>query len=409
MAMKAPDPDSGEMPGMQGMQMRQVTVEEGDVVRVDFPEGQTTSLLVEGTLMRGGVPVPSAQMMWRPAKLTGLDMQSATTGSDGSFEVTLPKPGQYKIGIMFGELDVVAGRMNTATIEAEVTNDNALGLVVTVPEGTLAGSVSDAQTGEALASARVHAFKRQDDGTFEATHMVMADDEGLFEVEALGAGEYAMTIVAPGKAAEVVGPMDIDDDEELDDMDLRLAPSAPLGVRVRSTSGQPLDGMIVFPVVDGDLAVPWTVVTSFTDASGATWVRELPQGIWSLAIVGQGAPITVVEDVEIGREERTIEVEIGRASTVEISLVDADGTPVPDAELFVAEKEGRDLTWILKNAVVSRRSRIGLTTDEAGRIAVEELGPGTYELRMRAPDGREASDVVRLAEGETVSVDLALD
>jgi hypothetical protein len=94
---------------------------------------------------------------------------------------------------------------------------------------------------------------------------------------------------------------------------------------------------------------------------------------------------------ERGPEVRTQTLRIrnvdgGRASVEDLHRVagvvrDADGAPVPDAWVVMADGPG----WV--------------TADAQGRFAIGPVRPGEHSLRARAVDGREGSATARVPGG----------
>ena len=101
--------------------------------------------------------------------------------------------------------------------------------------------------------------------------------------------------------------------------------------------------------------------------------------------------------VERGPEVRTQTLRMrnldgGRASVEDLHTArgvvrDAEGVPVPDAWIVMADARG----WVV--------------SDEDGRFVISRLRAGEHELHARAPDGREGSATARLPGG---SVDVVV-
>ncbi len=405
---KPPEEDVAGAAGAMALpQMRSVIVEDGKTSTLDGEPARKTALSVRGRFLEHDEPLASVQAFWASRNGSGLPI-TVVSDETGVFEFTLPAPGEFQVSFLTTKEEQPGVGWQAKTIAVTVTRDNALRLEIVIPEGRILGEVTQAETGSAIEGAQVHVFRRDDTDELLGLRSVFSDDEGAFEVDALQEGEYYLLIAARQRTAEIVGPMDLDADDEIDDLSVSLGPAWVREVRVRSESGEPLSGMGVIPMGDGDLGRVWSALAQWSNDDGSTLLSGVPEGVWSVAVLGPGAALTIVDDVAIGPEAvEPLVVTVQRAGVLSIQVTGPDHAPVPDVRLQIREKGGRELTHLL-HSFVSTRKRWGMNSDKTGRIVIDALPAGDYRLSVTGPEGRSASASARISAGEESQLEISL-
>ncbi len=385
--------------GAGGLEMQQVVLESGESLEVDFPDPGADTLLARGQIRRAGAPLANAQLFLTREGQPGMPAM-AETDEAGRFDTELPGPGQYSLRVLVVPDGSTERRVISAQLRVEITRDNAGSLELTLPEALVAGFVRDALSGEALNYGSLSVLKRGEDDAVETIATSRTRKDGSFEISALPDGEFSLLVSAPGRAAQVVGPFELEGDDELDDLSLSLEAARPLAVHVESGAGEVLTGILVIPLGQGEDTWTYAREFGFSDTDGTAWLRTLPDGMWDLAIAGNGVGLSVVEDVELAEgapEELTVETVPATRLVVEVR--DEEDQPIAGAQLQIAEKEGRELTSLLTQPMVARRLRVSLTSDAEGKVALEVLAPGRYALTLQVPGGANLSKTITLSAG----------
>ncbi len=259
--------------------------------------------------------------------------------------------------------------------------------------------VLDAETGEPIAGARVHALSEIDrrhnslspSDSADGPGRAVTDTAGLCVVEGLGDGDHEYEVLAPGYVAERVldrtSDADVTDsaggsdpEEERADLEVRLrrAPEAVATVvaYVSSHTGQPVADVEVKLHAQGES----TYRIARSDVRGECTFEDVPPGLSSLNIswdtklaleadakraLGKAAegyvPAHRLFQVNAGQKRRVKVGYIAGTASIEARIVDEHGRPVPNVE-----------AKIMGDLRFSRRS------DADGVVVFDRLADGKY-------------------------------
>lgn len=125
---------------------------------------------------------------------------------------------------------------------------------------------------------------------------------------------------------------------------------------------------------------------------GGPW----PPGSYRLWLVGEDYPYTTLATFELVRGERRDlgVLELEAPGKLVLTVVGADGAPVPEASAMVLDRSGDQLHW------GEPKGEQGLTLD---------LAPGSYLVRVSADEAGAAHTRIDVRPGETIRVQLTLD
>lgn len=271
---------------------------------------------------------------------------------------------------------------------------------------TLAGLVTDAQTGAPIAGAVVaeRADRYGSAGTLSAAdRRVTTDTEGRYALEGVPAEPSHMFLCFAGGyvAAEREG----DGSKRLDfALERGLAASG----QVVDPDGRPVPGAIVFlhrvaeaggSVFRGKLRSQRTE----TDADGRFRFENVVPGTVAFVAIAKGFAPDETAALD-AKNLPDVVVRLAHGMTLDITVRDADGRVVPGASLSTGTPTEMGDRFA---PAYDGRERMSLRTDEQGRVRLEGLIPGDYPVgAWHALHGHAYAKASGKA-GDTVSIELA--
>jgi hypothetical protein len=253
MAMPQPTGRRGEQDRvLGGLQMSVAQVMEGEATIVNLPAAENP-INVRGVVRKGRSSVES-RLFFTQISADGTSAEqfaAATTDGGGNFQVQLSGPGTYQVYVQpKGEQQDMMSPGTRVRVEIpdepEVTQD------LVISEIHLAGLVTDGETGTPLASTRVVAIVVEEDGSDperdDMVTMGQTDEDGRYSLDGFDPGSYRLVFYKEGFQETPLGPIEVGEDDELDDLDVALLPGHPLTVRVVDDNGVPVEGAFVMPL-----------------------------------------------------------------------------------------------------------------------------------------------------------------
>lgn len=350
-------------------------------------------VLTPGSSLSGSVVAPDGQpvagAVVRAEREPGFWAESAraATNAQGHFEILGLEPGTYTL--VARHADFAPGLVPAVVVEPEsdTSTDIVLdhgarivGRLLGPSERPVAGRVRIQEIGGRTVSAAVAQILRAEAGA-----------DGLFSIERVPTGSYALAVTAPGLAstrADVdVRPGDL----EVDAGDITLEAGLAIRGRVRDKAGVGIASATIECL---------RLRGSSGDSPGA---RSEADGSFVLGGLQSGSYMVLVSASGYGRSRRQVEagqdVEFVLESGGSIAgiVVDEAGRPVEAYEVSaeLAERQG-SFFW-------SPNFRPVAASD--GRFALEDLGPGTYVVGVQAPEYASSSvSNVRVRSGAPTDV-----
>jgi protocatechuate 3,4-dioxygenase beta subunit len=322
-----------------------------------------------GTLLDAqGRPVPGARLVLADAT----ESLTLTTREDGTFD-GLVLPGRYDL------LITAPGRGSVYLEETLVEAGARLDLALTLAE-PIRLLVRLQREGRAVEGARATLVLTR--WRWEGKQAVLgqaSDAEGRVEFAGLAAGTYELRVAVP-QGPELVHTYELKQDLEV----TATVPDAVelTGVITDAATQQPVAGAVV-RVLTVAKGAPGFAVSAETQADG-TYRLAVPKGQarevsvsatgfapWPSAREQQKA-LGRLGGLANAREPVVLSVPLSRGGAVR-GLVTQHETklPLPGVSLVFAEKRGS--------------VRVTAVTDAEGRYVVEQLNPGTYEVRIASP------------------------
>jgi protocatechuate 3,4-dioxygenase beta subunit len=370
-----------------------VYVEPGQAVEgIDFelqPAAPVEYGAISGTITDASTTAP-IEGAW----VHTMHQRGAYTNADGFYTLESLPAGDYVVGATAEGYQGGFYPDTVAVVGGQTTEGIDFALVPCVPGeyGAIAGTITDAQTNEPIAGARVHTFHQAEAWTNES---------GYYLLENLPAGDYIVGATADGymggfypDTVTVVGG------QTTEGIDFALEPCVQrygsLGGEVTDAgTGLIIRGAIVRATAEG-------IERQVTQGIHGYNIGMLPAGNYWVSAEAPGyEPGAYGDSVEVVAGQRTGDVDFtlaaggqGFGAVAGTVTNAATGLPIVGAH------------------VVALGSASGRTnTDPDGNYLIDELAPGTYVVRaMMRGFEPSAPETVAVEAGQTVEdVDFALE
>lgn len=373
--------------GYSGVASKEIEIRDGETARVELV---VASILVSGSVTRGGAPVVGARVNLRSSQAGffyasgALGMPAAagpqrgfgTSDENGHYELIASAPGAASASVESGE-PAATHRFP----EVEIPDAESHVLDLELGGAPAAGIVFDSGDRSPLAGAQVR-FQRKPAGD-SVSAATLSGPDGRFRVE-LEAGDYVVTATKEGYASESL-------DASLGgaataDLVLGLERGHEIRGRVLDASGLPFEGATV----------------SADEASGAESLADgsfrlsgLKEGSYDLFAAAEGRGFASRPQVPAPSEG--VVLQLGAGGRVQVTLRRPDGTPAAGAWVSISSVDGV--------AAHTYGQRAG---EDGGSVLDSPLGSVTLvaSLPGRPPAKGEATVVVKATE--TASVELVL-
>ncbi len=289
----------------------------------------------------------------------------------GRFELTNVAPGRLHV------MAEPKGRASKQTSELLIeAGDRRTGLVIDLaPQGVVAGTVVGTDGKPLAAQITLSGERLPRDRRSEA------DADGEFRFDSLPAAEYRLRVTAPGYRSKLLGELAVDGDQPTE-VDVELTPGEGVYGRVIGSEGKGVSGAFV-RIRSGE-RVEWRR----TDQSGRFQWGGASERVWSVQAY---SPEYASSRETSARLRQSVTLQLGEGGYIRGRVVDADGEPVPGAELGVG-------AMVVDGPRPYGNRRIGRETIDRkdGRFEFGPLRPGDYELEARA-DGYASSSTETVA------------
>lgn len=391
---------SGRAVSMQGTQTETVEVVQGETTSLSFPSSGG-GLSVNGRVMLAdGTPL-EASLSWFPGEGRGARGQSLATArsaADGTFTVQLPGPGRYRV--VARELGEDPMQAALYVMRTEVADAPGEELELRAPETRVSGRATGAARGEPLEGVQVVARSSGDDLSIGGR--TSTDRDGRYALEGMAPGTYHLVFTRSGYAMQILGEMELDADDQLEDRDVVLARAASVAVEVVDGAGQPIPGAWLFRMPEQG---PGHQRLGTTDADGRAVVDVLPDGSHRIAVWAAGQAPTIGE-LTVPAGEGTAQLfELGPGVPLTVRVRGAGDEPLEAARISVSTGDGTDLTELIRQSAAA--SGEGLSTGPDGRVELPPLAPGRY--RVTATLGElETTEEIELEQDQEDAVELEL-
>jgi large repetitive protein len=381
-------------------QSREVEVQEGQTASVEF---LSREILLSGRVTRGGGGYPGVRLSLRSdrgmmmvfggvaaeAPPAGPQRMIAVTREDGSYEMLVDEPGEFRMWFESMDGRSLPGRgIQVPDTESFAQDFEFSGIV-------LSGVVIDKDTEQPLANANVSASMVR--GGRESSTQATGPD-GRFQLE-VDAGDYHVYARVDGYGSvnqEVtIGPSGVSD--------LRLAMARGLALRgkVVDARGRPAANLQVSASPVDSERGGFGFGTSLADGSFTVDGLEqrpyvLLAGSWTGAGYGLLGPVNP--------GDRDLVVRLRPPGRVRVTVLGPDGAPVKGVHPRVVRAEGYRIGGPMAGDAETDESGVAEMTVIAGNLEIEagrrqDVGKGTVSV----PEGGSAALEIRLEERRSTS------
>ena len=387
-----------------------VSLSEGDELEHDIIDESVGGTRLFGRVTSGGEEVGVGQitaMGFESRSLLGVDLKLSRIREGGRYEFEGLAPGEYQLTV---QADGIGGQ---ARMAIEVPDLAEVQMDLLLPEGRIAGRVLDAETGEPIPGAWISAssdsapepeglfgevFGRESGRVHERT-----DEGGAFSFEHLEPASYDLLVrnarkdgqhYAPGDPL----PFDLDDNERIEDVEVRLFAALELTGRVTSQDGEPIEDASVTAWMEGRLD---TRERASTDEQGRYTLRGLAPGTYLVTASHPDYAPRRRSDVELARGS-TAELPLTLESGIQVDVLvlGEGGQPVSGASARLVRLDAGEDPTESERAFRSLFEGGGVS-DAGGRLSLGAYLPGNYRLEAQRGSGRSASREVELEEGSS--------
>jgi protocatechuate 3,4-dioxygenase beta subunit len=299
-------------PGTHGVELvpqgvsASVEVVEGETRRVEFPPpAAVESRVVRGRVTRVGEPVGGARVRWLPQGSGSRTVRTASTGSDGTFEIRGVDPGEAIVAVDSARRSWGDEVHAYAAFRVEVPPGPAMDLNLALPTGVIEGRVVRDSDGAPLSEVGL-AVRRLGPAPTEVwceVAGVRTDDEGRFRVLGLAPGDYEVSaaphwlgtqadLVSDWPAPGSLGGVRVAEGATVA-VTLALPPAGTAVVEAVDASGSPVPNVSVSLVPAGDEAARTRTSppAKQTDAQGRAVFRGLREGRYEARASHGGMPV----------------------------------------------------------------------------------------------------------------------
>lgn len=258
-------------------------------------------------------------------------------GAQAVGAVTADSSGKYSIaGVPQGRYMLTAvavgyqPQRQTVNVQGDATADFALTKPSAPPTGTLSGKVADADSGNAIAEARVQYVLKttasQNEGPQGRSRrhagMAKTDDSGAYSVDKLLEGTYSLTVGAKGYVPQTKDDVTITAGQTAtENFALTKVQTGTVSGTVKDeATGEPIAGarVILLPTSPHLGLGPWGDNKATSDESGSFTISDVPEGTYRALVQAPGYRLTTQKDVE---------VKAGATATLDFSLEAGGGRP----------------------------------------------------------------------------------
>ncbi len=326
------------------------------------------------------------------------------------YSLKLP-PGAYQLSIDAEDItpfqiDRVQVPGNLPLITLQIINQPRLTGTVTDPTGNPVTNFA----------VRVRKFETLGDGLnySQDPQWTQVDDPGgKFSVECVGPGIYSLQISTRDYAWQWTPKVRLEENQRVRDIPIRLTPGGSLAGIVTDSSGNPVTGAKVIPLSMA-VSTDFPMQENFegetgavvTDATGHFLLPHLQPGTETLKIVHTDFSPLIVPGFALaeGKQTDAGTISLHAGGTVEGTVYDDKGQPVPHASLLIQDSDDQ-ITFM--DARVKAHRVLAVTADEQGRYRAPHLP--TKCLWVNLAGGQDlqgvAFRVVRPVDGRTARLD----
>ncbi|QHE62502.1 hypothetical protein FHE72_16855 [Rossellomorea vietnamensis] len=361
-----------------------------ETVAAMIESGQTTTLNVTlnenpGTLTgfvrdTNSNPIAGGSVTVQISTGTGIIVATTVTAPDGSYTVQNLAPGNYIVIAAATNYQAATQGVTIASNATSVVNFN-----LASDPGSIAGNVTNAQTGTPIIGANVQVRVVDSSGAVIAT--ALTDNNGQYAVNGLAPGVYTVVVSALNFQTNAA-TVQVSSNQTVDgSIALEPDPGRITGTVVDSQGGNPIAGASV-NIVNSSGSL---ITTVLTDSNGLFMVEGLAPDNYTVNVFAAN-----FQNATVGAL-----VSSGQTTPVSVSLLPNPGAITGTVSPIVPNTiiQLRDVNNVLIDSTVANQD---------GTFSFTNLTPGTYTVSASAPNYSTAQAGVSVLANQTSSVAITL-
>ena len=400
-SMRGKSGQSAFVEAMGDLVSETVTVVDGQVVEVFLGGEPKRPVRVFGVVSRGGEPVSGAQVYAvAEGKAVFQGMKTSVTDADGSYELTVDRPGPYSISANSEQIGV--------EVMVDVVRAEQMQVDLLIPLGGIQGTVR-APSGEQAEGVRLSIQREDGLGRMRwAGSQATTDADGAYSFDDLEAGRYTVRAnvsgwggpggsVETGWGNEVIGGIEVEKDRVTAGIDFELEGAGGVKGLVRDPDGAPAAGVTIF-FRDEEGHIVSSISGTNTNAAGRFEQTGLAPGNYTLSARAEGFAASEATTVRVQSGEMAeteFEVEVG--TTLLVTFEDGEGE-LQRARIEVLDGNGTEVGGMMSIQAMQSIFNEGASSREQ---RVGPLPPGRYTVRATTPEGESQERRVSLRGRET--------
>lgn len=378
-----------------------------------------------------------------PPEIPDMTQPYVRTGPDGRYETPPLASGLYYLLVRAEGFEPARDVVEVAAGEQTIA-DFALVPFEPADSGAIAGTVTDAATGDPIAGALVFFFPAASTLaqldfdpsliSLDQVPRVQTDANGRYMIDALRPGLYGLAIREPGfvpalELAEVISA-------EVTIVDFALVPddTPPLGgiagTVIDAQFGTPLAGAFIFfapvdpgaaPPIEPGSIDPASSDEDIVNSMGMPYVRTGPNGRYAIPRLEPGAYLVLAWRRGYSPDFQIVGVEAGQVTIADFALAPLDPVEPGAITGFVQDGFGRPVAgaWVFYGPALNMDAMPrwideieagfpNVRTDENGQYLIAPLRPGPYQIHVRAEGFAPADKRVEVVSGEAAQCNFIL-
>ncbi|MCP5021661.1 MAG: hypothetical protein GY930_07770 [bacterium] len=380
---------------MSDLLTQSVQVFERENTHIELGGEPKAPVVITGRVLYQGRPLPDAQVVAvAEGQAIMQGMKTDKSATDGTFELTVDRPGAHVISAHAGALGM------ETLIDVPSASDLAIDLVI--PSGGISGAV---RTPDGKPASGIRLSLQRNDGLarvrFQGSQ-TSTDVDGVYTFDGLQPGSYTVRANSStfGGGNRNLGTETRENvrvtDDGLQRADFHLQTPGTVHGTVRGPGGLPLAGVSIFFRDSSGLLVR-NLSRTQTDASGQFEREGLTPGNYTISARSTDQACEDTKQVSV-RDSKTTQVQLNLepATTLLISLLDLRGT-AQRLRVEVLDHNGLHVETGMTPEVMRAQFRQGTSSSEK---RVGPLPPGEYLVKTFAANGDSAEKTVRLTGGE---------
>ncbi len=396
----------------ENSQEQQALVEEGKVTELNFI--LTPGYRLSGQVTQNGKPVTGVNVSYQLADLTQLVRGGGNKEVDdeGRYEFTELQPGLYNISVYRGQMQqpytfrpLFNGSLN---LEQDTVYD------IELPTMSISGNVKDAETGEAIAGARVSIVRSTDPHTVEDVIRTgrwggisdTTDSNGHYELEEVQEGELSV-VVQHKEYAYDMHPLTLTVGESKTGIDFALHPGLSIkGRAILRESGSPVGRLFIHLLDSQGVALKNDFVT--VDSDGRFTISGLREGSYTINAYPQGAAPLYGVNVSVNADsENVLALEFSPGGTLIVDVHGQDDKPVKKAKVDLIDASGQIISYPANlDSLLEYNAKF--FTDDSGHLERPNIPVGTYTLRVSATGYQKHSEEITINDNQSTTLKILL-